>query len=60
MGHDAVKITEVVVSDAGRSLLLRAPDLKPAMQVKLTYRLKAADGTPVEDTIHHTIHKLAK
>ncbi len=59
MGHDAVKIAEVVVSASGRSVLLRVPDLKPAMQVKLTYRLKAADGTPVEDTIHHTIHKLA-
>jgi hypothetical protein len=60
MGHDAVKIADAVVSPTGRSVLLRIPDLKPAMQFKLAYRLKAEDGTPVEDTIHHTVHKLGQ
>jgi hypothetical protein len=58
MGHDAVKIASAAVSADGRTVLLRIPDIKPVMQMKLAYRLKAEGGTPVEDVIHHTIHRL--
>jgi hypothetical protein len=58
MGHDAVKIASAAASADGRSVLLKIPGIKPVMQMKLAYRLKARDGTPVEDVIHHTIHKL--
>lgn len=60
MGHDVLKIAKATVATDGRAVVLSVPGLKSAMQSKLTYRLKAADGSPVEDTIHHTIHKLAK
>src|SRR5262249_27852376 len=58
MGHDTLKIASSTVSPDGRTVLLRIPDIKPVMQMKLSYRLKAADGTPVGDIVHHTIHRL--
>ncbi len=60
MGHDILEIAAATVTTDGRAVVLRVPGLRPAMQAKLTYRLKAADGAPVADTIHHTIHKLGE
>ena len=36
--------------------LLRLDDLKPCMQMRIQYNLKAADGTQVRNVLYHTIN----
>jgi glucose/arabinose dehydrogenase len=59
-GHDAVEIKTARLSDDGRSVLLAIPALKPVMQLRLRYSLRAADGAPVKGEIDGTIHRLAR
>jgi len=37
---------------------LRIPEIKPVMQMRVRFRLKAADGTPVEHEIYNTINRV--
>lgn len=58
-GHDKVDITRAKLSPDGRTLTLEIADLKPAHQMFLKYQnLKAKDGTPIQQTIMHTIHAI--
>ena len=58
-GHDKVEITGARLSPDGRTLTLQIADLKPANQMLLKYQdLKARDGTPINQTIMHTIHAI--
>jgi hypothetical protein len=59
-GHDRVPVESAALSDDGRTVFLKLPTIGPVMQMKTAYRLRAADGTPVEGAIHHTIHQLPK
>jgi hypothetical protein len=36
------------------------PEIRPVMQMRIHFRLKAADGTPVEHEIHNTIHRVPR
>ena len=56
--HDPVSIKSTKLSSDGKTVFLEIPDLKPAMQMKIQFRLKAADGTPVEYEIYNTINQL--
>jgi hypothetical protein len=38
---------------------LKLSELTPAMQMKIKFNLKAADGSPVSSEIYNTIHKVA-
>ena len=58
-GHDPVEINAARLSPDGRTVLLRIDDLKPANQMLLKYQnLKGRDGTPIQQTILHTIHAI--
>jgi hypothetical protein len=55
-GHDDMDVESAKLSADGRTLTLKVADLKPVMQMKIVYQLKAADGAPVRNAIHHTIN----
>jgi mono/diheme cytochrome c family protein len=59
-GHDRVEVLQVALSEDGKSVLLDLDDLRPAHQVLIEMRVKATDGTPIRQTVMHTIHKLAR
>ena len=40
----------------GRTVELTIADLRPADQQLLKLRLKAQDGTPIQQTVMHTVH----
>jgi hypothetical protein len=46
------------LSADNQTLLLEIPDLKPAMQMKIKYRINAADGVPIAEEIYNTIYKV--
>ena len=58
-GRDRVRVDAAEVSQEGRTVLLRIPDMQPSMQMEISYRLKAANGVELSQTIHNTIHEVA-
>jgi hypothetical protein len=58
VGQDNVDLSAVKVSADGKELFLEIPDLKPVMQMQISAKLKAADGSPVELAIINTINKV--
>ncbi len=61
-GQDPVEVTTVLPVDSDekghREIFLEIPDMRPAMQLRLSYTFEAADGTSVSDEIYSTIHAL--
>jgi hypothetical protein len=57
-GHDPVEVRSIRVAADHKTLLLEIPALKPAMQMRIKYRISAADGTPVAEEIYNTIYKV--
>ncbi|MEM9660535.1 MAG: hypothetical protein AAF961_19390, partial [Planctomycetota bacterium] len=57
-GRDRVRVTAAEVSDDGKSVLLKISEMQPAQQMQIRYRLRAADGAPMQHTIQHTVHAL--
>lgn len=55
-GEEEVEVEAADLSSDGKTVTLTIKDLKPVMQMKVTYNLKAADGAQVKNTIHHTIN----
>ncbi len=58
--HDKVDISQSQLLPDGKTIFLRIPDMKPAEQMSIRYKLKFADGSEVESEIVNTVHKLAK
>ncbi|MDB6029308.1 MAG: heme-binding protein, partial [Verrucomicrobiales bacterium] len=56
IGHDEVKIQSVKLSADHKVVSLFLPDLKPVMQMKIKYHLKALDGTELSQEIYNTIN----
>jgi hypothetical protein len=56
--HDPVDVEAVELSQDGKTVTLKIPDLVPVMQMKIAMKLKAADGAPVEYTVYNTINKV--
>jgi hypothetical protein len=56
--HDPWAIKSVKLQPDGKTVVFEVPDIKPVMQVKISYKIKAADGSPVSSDIHGTIHNL--
>jgi hypothetical protein len=56
--RDPMDVDAVTVSDDGKTVFLKIPDLKPVMQQKIQMKLKGADGKDVNYSIFHTINKL--
>lgn len=57
-GHDAVKVTTVELSDDGKTVTLRMPQIKPVMQLKIACNVNTADGSKLHCNVHHTINKV--
>jgi hypothetical protein len=57
-GRDELPIQAVKLSRDGRTVTLQIADLKPVMQQSISFDIKAKDGTPINQTIQHTIHVL--
>lgn len=59
LGQDPVEISAAIWLDDGKELFLEIPDMKPAMQMRISYELEAADGTAMQEDIYSTIHALS-
>jgi hypothetical protein len=57
--HDKVEIKSAKLGKDGKTILLEIPNLQPVDQMKIKMTLKAADGSPVNQEIYNTIHKVA-
>lgn len=57
--HDPLAVKSVSISADRRSVFLEIPDLRPAMQMRLRYDIKAADGFELRGQVINTIHALA-
>ncbi len=58
IGHDEVKITNISVSADGKTVTLKLDDLKPVMQMQITGKIRAKDGTIMPVQIFNTIHTI--
>ncbi len=54
-----LEITAARVSEDHRSITLAIPALAPTQCYELTTKLRGPDGTPVERSLHGTIHQLS-
>jgi hypothetical protein len=57
-GQDPVPVTNAVVSDDGKSVLLKIPSIHPVDQMKIDFKVKAADGTTMAEAVYLTIHRV--
>jgi glucose/arabinose dehydrogenase len=55
-GHDDVEVQSATLSSDGKTVTLKVDKLQPVMQMKIAYRLKAADGAKVQNAIYNTIN----
>ena len=55
-GRDNLDITATKLSADGRTLTVEIADFKPVMQETIKFNLKAADGTPIQQEVMHTVH----
>ena len=55
-GHDPVPVEAVRLSSDGQTIFLQTPPLKPVMQMKVAWNIRAADGTPVRNELYQTIN----
>jgi len=58
VGKDLVLIDAVRLSADKKTLSIDLPEMAPVMQMKIRYKITAADGRTVDNEIHNTIHKL--
>ncbi|HVR84093.1 MAG TPA: DUF6797 domain-containing protein, partial [Planctomycetota bacterium] len=59
-GHDSLDVGPGHLSDDGKGVFLEIPSLKPVMQLRIRYSLRAADGAPEKGELFATIHALGK
>jgi hypothetical protein len=57
-GRDPVAIKSIHPGSDGKSVFLAIPGLKPVMQMKIQFRIKAADGSPIAYEIFNTINRV--
>jgi hypothetical protein len=54
--EDEVEVQGASLSADGKMVTLKVKDVRPVMQMKIQYNLKAADGAKVQSTIWNTIN----
>ncbi|HTD68141.1 MAG TPA: DUF6797 domain-containing protein, partial [Candidatus Limnocylindria bacterium] len=59
-GRDPVTVRSAKLSPDRKRVLLEITGLKPVMQMKIKFNLKAADGAPVDWEIYNTINRVPK
>ncbi|MFH5803668.1 DUF6797 domain-containing protein [Alienimonas sp. DA493] len=57
-GEQELEIAAATLSDDGRTLTLRTPDLRPVDQLHLQLNLRDADGRSFAEEVYWTIHNL--
>ena len=57
-GKDVVPISKLTLSADKKQLTIDLGELRPSMQMRLKYKIAAADGSVVENEIHNTIHRV--
>jgi hypothetical protein len=57
-GHDKVELGGVTLSPDKKSVTLKIAGLGPVMQMKVKFKINAADGTPVSFEVFPTINKI--
>jgi hypothetical protein len=57
VGADPVAVTAAKLGDDGKSVTLKFADMRPAMQTKIEYDVKAADGSPHKGAVYATIRE---
>ena len=57
-GQDTVPVEKATLSPDKKTLTLTLPDMAPAMQMRIKFKIQSADGKPVEQEIHNTIHRV--
>ena len=58
--HDLMTVKSATLSEDGRSVFLEISDLRPAMQMRIKYDIKAANGAELHGQVINTIHALAE
>jgi glucose/arabinose dehydrogenase len=56
--HDKVTVQSIKLSADKRTVFLEIPEIKPVDQMRIRFKIAAADGTPISDEIHNTIHRV--
>jgi hypothetical protein len=57
-GEDRLPVSTITAGNAGQTLDIKVPALQKANSVRLRLRIKAADGTVVNESIYMTINKM--
>lgn len=57
-GSESLPVASVELSNDGRSVFLAIPDMREVMQLEVTYKILAEDGTPIEHQTFLTAHVL--
>lgn len=60
LGRDTMEIKSTQLSEDKKTVLISVADLRPAMQLRLQFRLRAATGQPIHSEIFHTINAVPK
>jgi cytochrome c2 len=58
-GTDVLTPSAAYVSEDGGSVFIAVPEMKPAMQMRVTWSLATADGRTFEESAHFTPYELA-
>jgi hypothetical protein len=56
--RDPLEVKSTKLSADGRTLAIELPDLKPVTNLVLKFRLKGADGSPVNVELDYTLHEV--
>ena len=59
-GRDELEIDDVKLLDDNMTVVLEIEELQPVMQMGISYKLKASDGSIVVGPIYNTINVLGK
>jgi hypothetical protein len=57
-GQDEVEILDISLQPDGKTIFLEIEDLKPVMQMQITYNIKGASGLPIKGDVWMTINKV--
>lgn len=57
-GRDRLAVESATLAADRRRVFLKIPGLQPVMQLHVVFKLRTDDGTPFENFIHGTVHRL--
>lgn len=60
IGHDEVEVVSSTLLADGKTVFLEVPDLRPAMQVAISYTISSDSGDPIRQTFNATLHQIGQ